>query len=254
MQNQVGTRWEVAAQERNDEDREVGVVVDQSPLDGMLRKGDTLTLWVSKGPALRALPQVDGMPQEAAIAAITKAGLVAKVVGDRYHDEQAVGTVLSWTVADHPEYQAGTEVTKGTEVQLVVSKGPAPRARPSLKDMTWEQAQAALAQAGLVAARQPDENNDTVAVGIVSHADPPAGVKVEKGSTVNVWISLGPQLFDVPNLVGLTFEEAKAAIVNGGVFTPGSVSGPITGKVVAASPAPGDKQRRGTRIDLTLGP
>ena len=253
VRNQVGLNWDVQAQERFDDAADPGVVVAQDPTAGTLGKGETLTLWFSKGPTPRALPEVKGLAQAAAVAALTSAGLTPKVAGDAYDEDAPPGNVLSWTVAQHPEYKAGQEVMKATEVQLVLSKGPAPRTRPSLKDLTWDQAKAALDQLRLAAVRQPDEFSDTVAVGVVSRADPPAGTKVARDSTVNVWISLGPQLFDVPNLVGMTFEQAKAAIVDGGIFTPGSVTGPITGTVVAASPPAGDKQRRGTKIDLTLG-
>jgi serine/threonine-protein kinase len=202
---------------------------------------------------MRALPDLVGRPQDQAAAALVQLGLTAKVVGEKFHEDAPVGAVLSWAVADHPEYQAGTEVTRGTEVQLVVSKGPEPRTRPSLKDLTWDDAKAKLEALGLVAARQPDVYDDVVPAGVVVRAEPQAGLKVPRGSTVNVWVSQGPQLFDVPNLVGMTFEAAKAAIVDGGVFAPGSVTGPITGTVVSTSPAAGDKLRRGTTIDLTLG-
>jgi serine/threonine-protein kinase len=229
------------------------VVVRQNPTSGTLRRGGQLVLWASKGPAPRGLPEVENLPQADAEAALVKAGLTPKVVGDAFDEAVPAGVVIGWSVAEHPEYAAGQEVTKGTEVQLVVSKGPQPRPRPSLKDLTWEQAQAKLAELGLVAVRQPDEFNDTVAATIVARVEPPVGTPLNRGDAVNVWISLGPQLFDVPNLVGLTIEDAKAAIVNGGVFTPGTVTGPITGTVVAASPGAGEKQRRGTAINLTLG-
>jgi serine/threonine-protein kinase len=164
-----------------------------------------------------------------------------------------VGKVVSWVVKDQPDLKAGTDVVKDTVVRLTLSKGPAPRTRPTLKDMTWEQAQAALTAVQLVAERQPDEYSDTVDVGLVVHAEPTAGEKVPRGSTVKVTMSLGPQLFDVPNVVGMTFEDAKAAIVATGTLVPGTVNGPSTGKVVGSSPGAGEKVRKGTKIDIVLG-
>ncbi len=254
VSNAVGPYgWDIQAEEVFDESVEPGVVVRQNPTGGSLRRGEQLVLWASKGPEPRGLPEVKNLPQADAEAALARAGLAAKVVGDAFDEAVPPGVVLSWSVADHPEYAVGQKVVKGTEVQLTLSKGPQPRTRPSLKDLSWEQAQAKLTELGLVAVRQPDEFSDTVAAGIVERVEPPVGAKLNRGDAVNVWISLGPQLFDVPNLVGMSIEQAKAAIVNGGIFSPGSVTGPITGTVVAASPGAGEKQRRGTVINLTLG-
>lgn len=254
VRNAIGPYgWDVSPEEVYDETAAPGVVVRQNPTGGVLQQGGRFVLWVSKGPAARALPEVKNLARAEAEATLTGAGLTPKVVGEAFHEEVPAGVVISWAVPEHPEYAAGQEVTKGTEVQLVVSKGPQPRTRPSLKDLTFEQAQAKLAELGLVAARQPDEFDDVVAAGIVSRADPPVGAQLNRGDTVNVWVSQGPQLFDVPNLIGMTVEDAKAALVNGGVFTPGTVTGPITGTVVATTPGPGEKQRRGTLVNITLG-
>lgn len=254
VNNDIGRfGWDVRPEEVFDEESAPGVVVRQNPTGGVLREGERFVVWVSKGPAARALPEVKGMPQADAEAALTKAGLTPKVVGDAFSEDVAAGVVVGWTVPEHPEYAAGQEVTKGTEVQLVVSKGPQPRIRPSLKDLTFEQAEAKLKEMGLVAVRQPDEYDDVVLPGIVTRADPPVGAQLNRGDSVNVWVSQGPQLFDVPNLIGMTIEDAKAAIVNGGVFTPGTVTGPITGTVAATSPGPGEKQRKGTLVNITLG-
>jgi beta-lactam-binding protein with PASTA domain/tRNA A-37 threonylcarbamoyl transferase component Bud32 len=55
-----------------------GKVISSSPRSGAsLRKGDTVTLVVSKGPQLFPVPDVTGMKIEAAIRAIEKAGFVA---------------------------------------------------------------------------------------------------------------------------------------------------------------------------------
>ncbi len=246
--------WVLTTQPRADETAPVDQVLEQSPTTGTMRKGDTLTLWVSSGPALRPLPALTGLAQADAEAALTKLGLVPELVGDgAFSEDVETGKVITWGVKDQASLQAGTEVVKGTVVLVTVSKGPAPRARPTLKDMTFEQAVAALATVQLQAERQPDEYSDTVPAGIVIKADPAVGAAVPRDSVVKVTVSLGPQLFPVPNVVGMTFEDAKAAIAATGVLVPGSVSGPATGNVVATAPGAGEQVRKGTAIDLTLG-
>jgi len=246
--------WIVTTQPRADETAAVDAVLAQSPETGKLRKGDTLTLWVSSGPAPRALPELTGMVQADAEAALTKIGLVPELVGDgAFSEDVEAGKVITWGVKDQASLTAGTEVVKGTVVLVTLSKGPAPRARPSLKDMTYDQAVAALAAVQLKAERQPDEYSETVNAGVVIKADPAVGVAVPRDSVVKVTVSLGPQLFPVPNVVGMTFEDAKAAIAATGVLVPGSVSGPATGNVVATAPGAGEQVRKGTAVNLTLG-
>ena len=246
--------WVLTTQPRADELAPVDQVLAQSPETGTLRRGDALTLWVSSGPALRALPELNGKVQADAEAELTKLGLVAELVGDgAFSEDVEAGKVITWGVKDQASLPAGTEVVKGTVVLVTVSKGPASRARPSLKDMTYDQAVAALAAVQLKAERQPDEFSDNVPAGIVIKADPAVGVAVPRDSVVRITMSLGPQLFGVPNVVGMTFEEAKAAIAATGVLVPGSVSGPATGNVVAIAPGAGEQVRKGTAINLTLG-
>ena len=247
-------QWDVVKETRNDEEAPVGQVIAQTPETGNLTKGGTLKLWVSSGPALRPLPELNGLAQADVDTALTRLGLTAEYVGDgAYSEDVESGKVVSWAVKDQAGLTAGQEVVKGTVVQVTLSKGPEPRTRPSLKDMTWDQAVAALTAVQLKGERQPDEYSDTVAAGIVIRAEPAAGEKVPRDSVVKVTISLGPQLFPVPNVVGMTFEDAKAAIAASGVFEPGSVSGPATGTVAATSPPAGEQHVRGTKIDITLG-
>ncbi len=56
-----------------------GKVLDQSPSRGTAARGSTVTLTVSKGPDLVAVPQVVGLREDEAKAALTAVGLEAKV-------------------------------------------------------------------------------------------------------------------------------------------------------------------------------
>ena len=86
-------------------------------------------------------------------------------------------------------------------------------------------------------------------VGRVLRTDPSAGRDVPFGSTVKVYVSKGPKTVAVPNLGGMTEDEAKAAIENAGL-TVGTRAG--KGRVVAQNPSPGTKVERGTPVDFLL--
>ncbi|MEI5584795.1 MULTISPECIES: Stk1 family PASTA domain-containing Ser/Thr kinase [unclassified Agromyces] len=65
---------------------------------------------------------------------------------------------------------------------------------------------------------EPAERHDPVVPqGQVSGTDPEAGAQARRGSTVQLFVSLGPQLLDVPQVIGLPEADARAQL--GELFT-----------------------------------
>jgi len=83
---------------------------------------------------------------------------------------------------------------------------------PTLTGLDQEQAELALAEAGLTLGEVGTENHDSVEPGRIIRQDPPAGSKVEKGSAVNIVISLGIAQVEVPDLTEMTEGEAIDAL------------------------------------------
>src|SRR5690606_8798517 len=54
--------------------------------------------------------------------------------------------------------------------------------------------------------------DDEVPVGAVVRTDPPAGERLEEGGTLQYWVSLGRKPVPVPDLTGMTVEEAANAL------------------------------------------
>jgi serine/threonine-protein kinase len=102
--------------------------------------------------------------------------------------------------------------------QLVVSSGPAPRALPDLVGLTLEQATADLEQLGLVLKQADPVFDETIPAGtVISWVVPEqpglkAGDTVTPNTTVSVVLSAGPQPRVVPKLIGMTIEQATAAL------------------------------------------
>lgn len=86
-----------------------GTVMAQDPTGGQAPRGATITLRISKGPDLVAVPDVVNRPRDAAVAAVEAAGLKASVFAI-----PGPGTVRS---SDPP---AGTQVKRGSTVKLFV--------------------------------------------------------------------------------------------------------------------------------------
>ncbi|MEY8405851.1 PASTA domain-containing protein [Adlercreutzia muris] len=97
------------------------------------------------------------------------------------------GTVLSTNPA------AGTTVNAGDTVQLVVSKGTEKVAVPDFKNMTLEEAMAALDPSCLTLSSEKPvyEFSDTVEAGRVIATSPAAGTVVDNGAAVQFTISKG---------------------------------------------------------------
>ncbi|MHC6220355.1 Stk1 family PASTA domain-containing Ser/Thr kinase [Arthrobacter sp. MMS24-S77] len=96
-----------------------GSVISQAPAqDTAVRHGTPVALVVSKGPQPLPVPDVRGMTQQAAVKAISDAGLTAKIAPEPVNDKKVpAGAVVSQTPAN------GT-LTRGEPVTLTLSKGP----------------------------------------------------------------------------------------------------------------------------------
>ncbi len=96
-----------------------GNVISQSPSGGNTGKaGDTVTLYVSEGTESTSVPSVTGLSENDARNALGNAGLNVGTVSQEYNDGIAEGYVISQSVS------AGSSVSQGTSVDLVVSLGP----------------------------------------------------------------------------------------------------------------------------------
>ena len=95
-----------------------GKVASQSPEAGAsVKKGDTVTYYISRGPETIKVPDVKNKSEEDARAELEEAGFVVKEVTTEYHSTIAEGNVISQS----PE--AGEYVAKGESISLVVSSG-----------------------------------------------------------------------------------------------------------------------------------
>ncbi|TDN93199.1 Stk1 family PASTA domain-containing Ser/Thr kinase [Microbacterium sp. BK668] len=82
---------------------------------------------------------------------------------------------------------------------------------PDVSNMTFEQAQGALAAEGLVAAQQ-DVFDFDIPAGTTVGSEPGAGARVDKEATVTVLVSKGPQDHVISALGGLPADQARAAL------------------------------------------
>lgn len=184
----------------------VGTVLSQSPIAGSAANaGDPVSLVESAGPAT-VVPNVIGLLDAAARAAITAAALTASAT--IITDLSPAGTVLSQAPA------GGSAASFGDLVILEESSGPATGTVPDVTGLTIAAASAAIVAAGFSVGTIDVPYNNTVPAGQVFDQSPAGGSTAFVGSPVDIIASNGPEPLTVPNVIGMTDADAASLLTS----------------------------------------
>jgi serine/threonine-protein kinase len=110
---------------------------------------------------------------------------------------------------------AGTELRRDSVVTVTVSKGPKPIDVPDFTGESAARAESRLEALGF-AVSTSEEHSDTVDKGVVMDQTPDEGTAY-KGDEVELLVSKGPVMVDVPDLQGMSVEEARSALSSVGL-------------------------------------
>jgi serine/threonine-protein kinase len=231
-----------------DEKVEKGSVIEQNPAAGTkVDKGSAVTLVVSKGREMVVVPDVTGLPELEAFKTLKEFGLDPQPGTPEFSKDVEQGTVIK------QDPVAGDELPKGSAVTYVVSKGTQMAQVPSVVGKTEAEAVAALKAAGLKVAKKTGYS-DTVAKGKVMAQTPDGGVSIATGGTVTITVVDGTLTVQVPDLHGLTEDQAKAQLATLGLKASVTPSpGATLGQVVDQSPLPGQDVKRGDTVNISVG-
>ena len=164
----------------------------------------SIVLQVSKGPAKQVMLNVVGQSFADAEKALGDAGFMDVYAEDVESNEPA-GTVVGQSVA------ADTEIAINDPIKLEVSKGPKEVTMPDVTTKTYEAAEKILKDLGFVTVTRNDVENDAPEGEVVAQSVN-KGDKVIVTTEVVLDVSKGPKLATMPNVVGKTFEDAKAEL------------------------------------------
>ena len=205
---------------------------------------------VTAEPLMVQVPAVVGMLQADAEVAIAGVGLSPGTIDTESSDTVPAGHVISQTPA------AKTQVPPGSAIDLVVSLGLESVAVPDVVGQTQAGAEATILAANLVVGTINTEHSDSVPAGTVIRHNPAAGTSVAGGSAVDLVVSLGPALANVPDVVGQPQPDAEAAIIAAGL-----VVGAVTqehsdtipaGNVIGQNPSGGASVTPGSLVDIAV--
>lgn len=167
--------------------------------------------------------------------------------GRRYDGTVPAGDI----VAQSP--LAGVRARRGSVVLVVLSRGPAPRAVPSLAGESEVDAVQALAAAGF-RSHIEEIYSGTVPAGDVLSWSPSRGLQ-EKGTVVTVVVSKGPRPRIVPSLRLDSAASALAALRQlklVPVETKAHSGTVPAGDVISTTPAPGNSVPRGSTVTVVV--
>ncbi len=217
-----------------------GLVATQSVAGGeRARRRDTVVLQPSLGITL---PDLTRRPAGAATGRLEDLEIQFRRASDT-----SLAIPKGSVIATRPD--GGTVLKAGQVVTVVVSAGK-PKVRvPDVARRRTETAEDILVAAHL-RVRRERVFDDNVPNGRAVGTDPAAGSAVPWGSTVVLRLSKGPDLVEVPQVVGLSKGEAEARLAAAGLRARYVL--PVGSRVVEQSPAPGEQAKRGSDVRLLL--
>jgi serine/threonine protein kinase len=158
-------------------EKPIGQVYDYLGLDGSpIPESSPVNLKVSLG----SIPAVAGLEQAIAVVAIEAVGLKIAEVGSEFSDTIAKGQVISLLPLTEP-------LGKGSEVKLLVSKGPNVVIMPPVVGETLSAAQNLLQSLGLTVVVDTNQLQSNWGISKVKRASQAAGTQLRAGDQVTIY-------------------------------------------------------------------
>jgi len=228
-------------------------VIGTDPTAFTEREPNTLVfVLVSVGPTAYPIPTLIGQTRDAAASLLTQNQFKLGTVEEIPDVTVPKGQVIS------QDPKAGETYPPGTEVDIVVSTGPETVVIPDdLAGRSEVNVTFILGQLGLLYESQ-QEYSDTVPAGQVIRTEPGAGSQLSVGDLVTVYVSQGPEPVQVPDLTGMTADQARTAVTQVGLtltVSAATVEVPPDqdGKVVSQTPEQGTLVPPGRNVEVVLG-
>ncbi len=166
------------------------------------------------------------------------------------------------TTSNHPvgyvfgeNPNGGTKADKGSTVTLTVSTGPGNTSVPAVEGQPLDAAQRAIQQAHLTVGQVQQQSSTQVPNGDVITTSPTAGQTVPINTSVEIFVSSGKPLVNVPDVVGQSQDSAKSALQAAGFQVTTSTQSSSTAKagdVISEDPAGGSQASSGSTVALVI--
>lgn len=221
------------------------------------RSDQQIEIVVSKGAQMVTIPD-DILDSSSAngkdpLTALKNAGF-SNITHDESNDQYSMDVPEGAALTITPD--PGTTMKHDAEVTITLSKGPMPVSMPDIVGKTKDEMLSTFDELKLTA-NITEEFDDKIAAGTVMSASQKAGTQLKWGDSVDVVISKGPETTVLPNVVGMTYDDAAKQLEKLGFTVKKSAPlGDITHEVRIQSPKAGETVRlrdeNGTPTVITL--
>lgn len=152
-----------------------------------------------------AVPDVTNQVLEDAVTTLKDLGFEVVPVAE---ETTTVDTNVVWKQVPLP----GEEIKEGETVTIVYNPSNAPMAVPNLTGLTIEQARTALLNLGLTIGVITQQNDPTAPADTIISSLPKAGEQVLGGATIDLFVSQGSGVVQIPNVQGQTSQAARSVL------------------------------------------
>ena len=203
-------------------------------------------------PEAVSVPNVVGLSQADAKSQIEAVGLEWEL-----NPEKVASDTVDKDAVASTDPAGGTQAEKGSTVRVTISSGPDSVTLPdNLVGMSPDEARQAVEALGLKwEVNSSKVASDTVAEGKVAQTNPSPGSKVKAGQTITAYLSSGSDQVEVPDLVGMSQDQARSALKAVGLEL-GNVTTVDSDKdkdrIVSQDPETGSKVKKGTTIAVSI--
>ncbi|MET9833203.1 Stk1 family PASTA domain-containing Ser/Thr kinase [Streptomyces sp. NPDC006385] len=225
-----------------------GTVITTDPKPrARIRHNDSVSLVISLGPETVKVPDLQGYKLDKARAVLKDGSLEPGRKTEEFNDDVPRGFVIS------SDPGTGTTVRSGSAVALTVSKG-SPVDVPDVTGQSLADAKTDLEEAGLKVKVAAARVNSDFDAGQVARQSPAEGRQAAEGDTVTLTLSKGPEMIEVPDVVGDSVDDAKAELAAAGfeVDEDRGLLGLFGDTVKKQSVAGGQRAPKGSTITITI--
>jgi len=191
-------------EENSDEVAEGFAIRTDPAAQAQVPNGGDVTLVISAGPRMVVIPDLKGMTESEARAALAELDFDGAITtATTYHDTAPAGEVLLSDPA------AGESLPHNTALTLTLSDGPEPVVMPDVTGQPEMQAFTSLIADHAFAVTTVYERTLDQPKGTVFKTDPAPGTTTTRTAAVTLYVSDGPPLVEVPDFTYNRVSQAQ---------------------------------------------